>query len=281
MTRSTTDTLVPYQPTVIGALMLGAALTILPLTGFAQTAAPPQEGAAATAPAGNAQATAEVVVTPASPDAATTDAASTAPADGSGHGMGTVPDANAPAADASASAQAAAGSGTDPAAPAQPTAGETVTAASGTAQAAAVLQSADGTEHGSVTLSDTPSGALHVILHLSALPDGPHAIHIHETGKCEGPGFESAGGHLAGGKSHGVLHPEGMHLGDLPNVDAADGGAVNQEFFVEGVTIADVMDDDGGAFIVHAGTDDYVSQPAGNAGDRIACGVFAASAPTN
>ena len=60
----------------------------------------------------------------------------------------------------------------------------------------------------------------------------------------------------------------------LPNIDAADGGAVTQEFFVPGVTLADVMDDDGGSFIVHADADDYVSQPAGNAGDRIACGVI-------
>ena len=157
-------------------------------------------------------------------------------------------------------------------APAAPAA--TTEAAAATQQAAATLKGADGAEMGSVTLSDTPSGSLHVILHLAKLPDGPHAIHIHETGKCEGPDFKSAGGHLAGGKQHGALHPEGMHAGDLPNIDAADGGPVTQDFFVPGVTLADVMDDDGGSFIVHAGTDDYVSQPAGNAGDRIACAVI-------
>lgn len=232
------------EPRLIGALMLGAALALLPLAGMAQTAAPE------TAPADAATAA------PAAPaDAAATPAAPAAPA-------------TAPA-DAAAAPAAGAPAGT------------TTEATADTAQAAAVLKSADGTEHGSVTLSDTPSGSLHVILHLEALPDGPHAIHIHETGKCEGPKFESAGGHLAGDKKHGALHPEGLHKGDLPNIDAADGGPVTQEFFVPGVTLADVMDDDGGSFIVHAGTDDYVSQPAGNAGDRIACGVFEATAATN
>ncbi|KGJ12942.1 superoxide dismutase family protein [Paracoccus sanguinis] len=157
----------------------------------------------------------------------------------------------------------------------------TTEAAAATQQAAATLKGADGAEMGSVTLSDTPSGSLHVILHLAKLPDGPHAIHIHETGKCEVPDFKSAGGHLAGGKQHGALHPEGMHAGDLPNIDSAGGGPINQEFFLEGVKLADVMDADGGSFIVHADADDYVSQPAGNAGDRIACGVFEATAATN
>ena len=82
-------------------------------------------------------------------------------------------------------------------------------------------------------------------------------------------------------KQHGALHPEGMHAGDLPNIDSAGGGPINQEFFLEGVKLADVMDADGGSFIVHADADDYVSQPAGNAGDRIACGVFEATAATN
>lgn len=207
MNRCVAETRALYEPRLVGPLLIGAAIALIPFSGFAQTAAPE------TASAESATSTTE-----------------------------------APA---------------------------------GAAQAAAVLKSADGSERGSVTLSDTPSGALHVILHLSSLPDGPRAVHIHETGKCEGPSFESAGGHLSGGKSHGALHPEGMHLGDMPNIDVADGGAVNQELFLDGVKLADVMDDDGGAFIVHAGADDYVSQPSGNAGDRIACGVFEATAAAN
>ncbi|HRO15673.1 MAG TPA: superoxide dismutase family protein [Paracoccus sp. (in: a-proteobacteria)] len=179
----------------------------------------------------------------------------------------------APAGDSAPAADAAAGS--------EVTTVPATESASRNHQAAAVLRSADGTEHGSVTASDTASGALHLILHLASLPNGPHAVHIHETGKCEGPTFESAGGHLAGGKEHGVMSANGMHPGDLPNVDAEDDGAVNQEFFLPGVKLADVMDDDGGAFIVHANADDYTSQPAGNAGDRIACGVFEATAPSN
>ncbi|WP_299359094.1 superoxide dismutase family protein [uncultured Paracoccus sp.] len=243
MTRSTTETRILSRPGLFGALMLGASLIVMPMTAFSQTA--------------------------------------TAPAD-----AGTAP-AEAPAADASAGSAAgtdaaASGTASDTAA----AGGETTTTSatqsgSGNAQAAALLKGADGTEHGSVTASDTASGALHVILHLSSLPDGPHAVHIHETGKCEGPTFESAGGHLAGDKDHGAFSPNGMHPGDLPNVDAADGGAVNQEFFLQDVTLSDVMNDDGGAFIVHAGTDDYTSQPAGNAGDRIACGVFEATTASN
>lgn len=210
-----------------GALMLGAALALLPLTGFAQTATP--EAPAAEAPA-----------------------ATEAPAPSPATTAGTTPPVASPVTE------------TVPAPDAKPA----------VSQAAAVIRDPDGKEHGSVTVSDTPSGALHVILHLSGIPDGPHAIHIHETGKCDPPDFESAGGHLAGGKEHGALHAGGMHSGDLPNIDSADGGAVNQEFFLPGVTLAEVMDDDGAAFIMHAGVDDYVSQPAGNAGDRIACGVF-------
>lgn len=192
---------------------------------------------------------------------------------------------SAPAGDVAAADQAAPAADATTGATA-PTSGEVTTvpateAASGNSQAAAVLRSADGTEHGSVTASDTASGALHLILHLASLPNGPHAVHIHETGKCEGPAFESAGGHLAGGKDHGVMSANGMHPGDLPNIDAEDDGAVNQEFFLPGVKLADVMDDDGGAFIVHANADDYTSQPAGNAGDRIACGVFEATVPSN
>lgn len=224
-----------------GALMLGAALALLPLTGFAQTAAP--ETPTAETPA--AEAPAATAPAPEAP-------AATPPATSPATATGTTPPVASPITQ------------TVPAPDAKPA----------LAQAAAVIRDPDGNEHGSVTVSDTPSGALHVILHLSGIPDGPHAIHIHETGKCDPPDFASAGGHLTGGKEHGALHAGGMHSGDLPNIDSADGGAVNQEFFLPGVTMAEVMDDDGAAFVMHAGVDDYVSQPAGNAGNRIACGVF-------
>ena len=112
------------------------------------------------------------------------------------------------------------------------------------------------------------------MLDLGNLSEGVRAVHIHETGTCEGPTFESAGGHLAGGRAHGAHSPEGMHPGDLPNVTVAPDGTVKVEFFKADLTMDEVMDADGSAFVVHTGEDDYTSQPSGDAGDRLACGVF-------
>ncbi|WP_134726631.1 superoxide dismutase family protein [Paracoccus luteus] len=165
----------------------------------------------------------------------------------------------------------------DAAAPADATAAP---AADGAAMRSTVaaLKGADGADHGQVTVSETASGAIQVTLALIGLPEGERAVHIHETGKCEAPAFESAGGHLAGDKQHGAHAAGGMHSGDLPNIAAAADGAVNADFFSMNVTMDQVMDDDGSAFVIHSGKDDYASQPSGNAGDRVACGVFEAAA---
>lgn len=167
------------------------------------------------------------------------------------------------------------------AAPAAPAADATAAPAANSAamrSAAATLKGADGAEHGQVTVSETASGAIQVTLALTALPAGERAVHIHETGKCEAPAFESAGGHLAGDKQHGAHAEGGMHSGDLPNITAAADGAVNADFFSMNVTMDQILDDDGSAFVIHSGKDDYASQPSGNAGDRVACGVFEAAA---
>lgn len=146
------------------------------------------------------------------------------------------------------------------------------------AHSAADVMDAAGKSLGSVTIADTASGDLHVNINLKGLPPGGiHAIHIHETGKCEAPDFKSAGGHLSGGHDHGAMSPKGMHQGDLPNLTVAADGSAVVEYFAPGVTVADVTDADGGAIVVHAKPDDYKSQPAGEAGDRIACGVFSAA----
>ncbi len=144
-----------------------------------------------------------------------------------------------------------------------------------TIAARAVVSDRDGNEVGTVTLNETRSGTPLVIVALSGLPEGQHGIHLHQTGDCSADDFSSAGGHIAGDAQHGLQVEGGPHPGDLPNVTVGDQGNVNAEFFAHGLTIADmVLDEDGAAFVVHAEADDYVSQPAGNAGDRIACGVL-------
>ena len=138
----------------------------------------------------------------------------------------------------------------------------------------AAVNGTDGTSHGTVTVTPTESGAALVQIDLTGLPAGDHAVHVHETGDCSATDFTSAGGHLADGHDHGVMAANGPHPGDIPNITVAEDGTAKMEFFNAMLTQALMGDDDGAAFIVHAGTDDYASQPAGDAGDRIACGVF-------
>lgn len=148
-------------------------------------------------------------------------------------------------------------------------------------QAGATLHNAEGGEVGAVIITETASGVMHLIMDIGegTLPATQHAVHIHETGACEAPTFDSAGGHLAGGKEHGLHSAKGIHPGDLPNITMYESGAVHVEYFLPGVLMDQVLDGDGSAIMIHSGVDDYTSQPAGNAGDRIACGVLAA--PTN
>ena len=210
---------------------------------------------------------------------------------------GTAPAADAPAADAPAADAPAAGAPVPPpaapgAAPmpmpmpapgAAPTTAPTPSSdASGSMPAPmgdmktaeATVATADGTDVGSVSLMATESGAIHVMLDLGNLSEGVRAVHIHETGACDGPTFESAGAHLSGGHAHGIHSPEGMHLGDLPNVTVAPDGTVKAEFFKNDVTMDDELDSDGSAFVIHTGQDDYTTQPSGASGDRLACGVI-------
>lgn len=173
--------------------------------------------------------------------------------------------ATTPATTAAEPAEGAAASGT----PAEP-------AASDFRQAGATLLNAEGAEVGDVIITETASGVLHLILDLrdGVLPAAQHGFHIHETGACEAPSFESAGGHLAGDKEHGIQSPNGIHLGDLPNITTYDAGAVHVEYFLADVPMDQILDDDGSAVVIHDGVDDYTTQPSGNAGDRLACGVL-------
>lgn len=141
------------------------------------------------------------------------------------------------------------------------------------------MQHADGSSAGTVTVTPTPHGLLFAA-DLSNLGDGERSFHIHETGLCEDD-FSSAGGHYnPTDKEHGYMAENGPHAGDMPNFTATDGTAQFQTFNPM-VTMsggeAPLNDDDGSAIVVHDGADDYESQPAGDAGDRIACGVVFAA----
>ncbi|NBJ70263.1 MULTISPECIES: superoxide dismutase family protein [Clostridia] len=109
---------------------------------------------------------------------------------------------------------------------------------------------------------------------------GKHGFHIHETGSCEGPDFSSAGEHFnPTNRSHGKKAPGGPHAGDLPNIEVANDGTVQADFLNEMVTLQPEKDhslvkDGGTALVIHSDKDDYKTQPAGNAGERIACGVI-------
>ncbi len=147
-------------------------------------------------------------------------------------------------------------------------------AAQSAAQAKADIKDAKGQSIGSATLAETPHGVL-LTVNLTAAPVGRHAFHLHAVGKCEAP-FTTAGGHLnPANKKHGIKSAEGAHGGDLPNVTVPAGGALSFEVLAHGVTMAQVLDADGAAVVMHQGVDDYATDPAGAAGDRIACGVVA------
>lgn len=143
-------------------------------------------------------------------------------------------------------------------------------------RAKAELKTADGKSLGTVTLEQAPHGVL-VAGELANLPPGGHAFHVHAVGVCTPP-FESAGGHFNHSqKKHGAKAMGGMHAGDLPNL-FAEGGKVKFEVVAHDISLTpgapgNVFDADGSALVVHATVDDYLTDPAGNAGGRIACGV--------
>ncbi|WP_338471945.1 superoxide dismutase family protein [Niallia sp. XMNu-256] len=138
------------------------------------------------------------------------------------------------------------------------------------------MHNADGDTLGTITLTEQASG-IKLDIDLSGLPSGEHAMHIHDKSSCEGPDFKSAGDHFnPDDKKHGLLHPEGAHAGDLPNIIVKEGGVVKAELKAPLVTLkegkASLLTKDGKSIVIHDGKDDGMSQPAGDAGERIACG---------
>ena len=143
------------------------------------------------------------------------------------------------------------------------------------AEVTADVKDRDGNSLGAVLVSDTPSGVTLATLTLNNLPEGVHAVHLHEIGDCSASDFKSAGGHVAGDREHGILVEGGPHPGDMPNLTVKSNGVGEVEVFLPFLKVSDhLLDEDGAAFILHEGLDDYESQPAGDAGDRIACGEF-------
>lgn len=151
--------------------------------------------------------------------------------------------------------------------------------------AKAAFHDPQGKPVGTATLTQTPAGVL-IDLRMADLPPGTHGFHIHESGDCKGPDFKSAGGHFAPRKqAHGFYAPKGAHAGDMPNQIVQPDGTLTAQVINAGVSLASggqssLFDKDGSALVLHAKPDDYRSQPAGDAGDRIACAVIERGQPT-
>lgn len=140
------------------------------------------------------------------------------------------------------------------------------------------LQNGQGKDIGTATLWQAASG-VSIKLNLHDLPAGDHAIHVHQNAKCEGPDFKSAGGHFnPDNKHHGLENPEGPHAGDIPNFTADAQGKAKTSITAPNVTLTDgphsVFTGGGTSLVVHAKPDDGKTDPSGNSGDRIACGVI-------
>jgi superoxide dismutase, Cu-Zn family len=144
--------------------------------------------------------------------------------------------------------------------------------------ATAVMSSASGTPLGNLMLERTTAG-VRISGALTGLAPGVHGIHFHQVGRCDRPDFTTAGPHFnPAGAHHGLENPQGPHAGDLPNIVANESGQAIVDIASNRVTLdatspGGLFDADGTALVIHAGPDDQRTDPSGNSGARVACGV--------
>jgi len=164
----------------------------------------------------------------------------------------------------------------DAEAPADEAAMEGEAAAAAPMQAMAMLITAEGEEAGMATAT-AEGDSVSIRFEGLNLPAGEHGVHVHTTGACEPP-FDSAGPHWNPAmETHGLEGPEGQHAGDMPNLEVGEDGTGTITYTLAGgATFEGLMDADGSAFMVHASADDQTTDPSGDSGARIACGVFEA-----
>ena len=142
------------------------------------------------------------------------------------------------------------------------------------------IVNAQGTKIGTAMITPTASG-VRIAVKVSQLPPGEHGLHIHAVGKCEGPAFTSAGGHFNPTSAHHGINSTQEprpHVGDLPNLVVNSSGKGSASFIARGATLGEgtnsLFHEGGTALVIHAKPDDLKTDPSGNSGDRIACGVI-------
>jgi Cu-Zn family superoxide dismutase len=147
------------------------------------------------------------------------------------------------------------------------------------------MQDRSGNSAGSLQLGEI-AGGVKITGQINGLTPGEHGFHIHQNAVCQGPTFESAGGHFnPTQKMHGQMNPGGKHIGDLGNLKAGTDGVVEVDVVAEQATLSDgegtLLKNGGTSILVHAGADDLKTDPAGNSGERVACGVIQATPATS